>query len=151
MSTVLDVEFAAEPASAARSRRAITEWLSSVCGLTAICDVGQDLVLAVNEAISNSAEHAYGGGPGTIRLQARVRSIPGSEPLPDPCAHLEVWIEIHDYGRWREPPADPGFRGRGLMMAEASVDRLGIERTPSGTTVTMRRVLGCPVKQTVSA
>lgn len=150
VSPVLDVQFAAEPASAAQSRRAMTEWLTSLCGLTALCDVGQDLVLAVNEAISNSVEHAYGGGPGTVRLRARVRT--GRTPEPDlgPCARLEVWIEITDHGTWREPPSDPGFRGRGLMMAEASVDRMGIERSATGTTVTLLRSLGCPAKQTAS-
>lgn len=151
VSPLLDVELAAEPSSAVRSRRAMTEWLESLCGLTALCDVRQDLVLAVNEAISNSAEHAYSGGPGTIRLRARIRSLDGGAPGVGPCARLEVWIEITDHGRWREPPEDPGFRGRGLMMAEASVDRLIIDRTASGTVVTLRRTLGCPIRHTVSA
>ena len=150
VSTLLDVELAAEPASAARSRRAITEWLESLCGLASLCDVGQDLVLAVNEAISNSCEHAYRGEPGTVRLRARVRAVGEPAPGLGPCAHCEVWVEVSDHGRWREPPDDPGFRGRGLMMAEASVDGMGIERSANGTTVTMRRALGCPAKQTVS-
>lgn len=151
MSTVLDVEFAAEPSSAAMSRRAITHWLESLCGVATICDVGQDLVLAVNEAISNSVEHAYNGVPGTVRLQARVRAVDGMTPGAGPCARLEVLIEISDEGHWREPPEDPGFRGRGLMMAEASVDRLVIDRTDTGTTVTMRRALGCPPREAVPA
>ncbi|MDQ4116922.1 MAG: ATP-binding protein [Actinomycetota bacterium] len=150
MSSVLDVQFAAEPASAARSRRVMTEWLNSLCGLTALCDVGQDLLLAVNEAISNSVEHAYAGGTGTVRLRARVRPSPTREPDPGPCSRLEAWVEITDHGTWREPPSDPGFRGRGLRMAEASVDRLGIERSESGTTVTLRRSLGCPAGDAVS-
>lgn len=151
MSTVLDVELAAEPASAARSRRAISRWLESLCGTTALCDVGQDLLLAVNEAISNSVEHAYRGGPGTVRLRARLRVA--GEPVPDRgrCVRSEVWVEISDHGRWRDPPADPGFRGRGLMMAEASVDHMQVERTSSGTTVTLLRSLACPILQAVSA
>ncbi|WP_165922468.1 ATP-binding protein [Pseudonocardia endophytica] len=151
MSPVLDVELAAEPASAARSRRALSSWLASLCGLTALCDVGQDLVLAVNEAISNSVEHAYGGGPGTVRLRARVRTVVDAGSGTRGCGRLEVSVEIIDHGCWREPPSDPGFRGRGLMMAEASVDHMGIERTSAGTTVTMHRSLGCPSRQTVSA
>lgn len=151
VSAVLDVEFAAEPASAARARRAMTGWLTSLCGLAALCDVGQDLVLAVNEAISNSVEHAYGGGPGVVRLRARARTVRPPKADPGRCARLEVWVEITDHGAWREPPSDPGFRGRGLMMAEASVDRMGIERTARGTTVTLRRSLDCPVEQTVPA
>lgn len=150
MSLVLDVEFAAEPASAARSRRAMTHWLESLCGLAALCDVGQDIVLAVNEAISNSVEHAYGGGPGTVRLRARARTGPVPESDRGPCARLEVSVEIIDHGRWREPPSDPGFRGRGLYMAEASVDEMGIERSANGTTVTLRRALGCPSTESVS-
>jgi serine/threonine-protein kinase RsbW len=128
----------------------MSAWLASLCGLVALCDVGQDLVLAVNEAISNSVEHAYGGGPGTVRLRARVRTVGSGRPGLGACACLEVSIEIIDHGCWREPPSDPGFRGRGLMMAEASVDHLGIERSDAGTTVTMNRSLGCPTRQTVS-
>lgn len=129
----------------------MTEWLTSLCGLAALCEVGQDLVLAVNEAISNSVEHAYRGRPGTVRLRARAQAGRVPEPRLGPCARFEVRVEIIDHGTWREPPSDPGFRGRGLMMAEASVDRMGIERSATGTTVTLRRSLGCPSEQAVPA
>ena len=148
MSAELDVEFAAEPAAAARSRRVMRHWLGSLCGLAAVCDVGEDLVLAVNEAISNSVEHAYGGGPGTVRLRARLRPCDGMAPGHGPCDRVEARVEINDHGRWREPPDDPGFRGRGLMMAEASVDHMGIECSATGTTVTLRRTLDCPAPPT---
>ncbi len=58
-----------------------------------------DIVLVVNEAWSNCAEHAYRGrAPGTMRLEA---SRDGGH----------VHIRVADSGSWKTPPVDPGTRG----------------------------------------
>lgn len=138
MSSNLHVELAAEPGAAVRSRRATGRWLTSLCGAEQLCAVAQDLVLAVNEAVSNSAEHAYRGDPsGVVVLHGTV--------LHGTAERARVRLEVSDHGRWRDPPADNGFRGRGLDMIESVAEDVRVERGPQGTTVTFCGTLGrCP-------
>ncbi|MBP2370628.1 ATP-binding protein [Pseudonocardia parietis] len=130
MSSILHVELAAEPAAAGRSRRVTGRWLTSLCGAEQPCATAQDLVLAVNEAVSNSAEHAYRGDPSGVVV------LHGTADGP------RVELEVSDHGRWRDPPADNGFRGRGLDMIEAVAEDVRVERGPRGTTVTFCGTLG---------
>jgi anti-sigma regulatory factor (Ser/Thr protein kinase) len=84
-----------------------------------------DIVLAVNEACANSIEHAYRGPkPGKVRVEAENDGA-------------RVQVRIIDKGSWKAAPADPGVRGRGLLLIRAVSDRLEMECTPSGTTVNM--------------
>jgi hypothetical protein len=50
----------------------------------------------------------------------------------------EIEIVVRDRGEWRPPPADPGFRGRGLVMIRSMSSWAEIEPGPDGTTVRMR-------------
>lgn len=133
MSPILHVELAAQPDAAVRSRRVTGRWLTSLCGGERPCATAQDLVLAVNEAVSNSAEHAYDGDPsGVVVLHGTAE---GSS----------VRLQVSDHGRWRDPPADPGFRGRGLNMIEAMTEEARVDHGPDGTTVSFCGTLGrCP-------
>jgi serine/threonine-protein kinase RsbW len=67
--------------------------------------VDDDLTLAVYEALTNAAEHAFSGttARGLIRLQARVTDS-------------QVIITVSDNGRWRSPTDSCGYRGRGLPL-----------------------------------
>ena len=84
-----------------------------------------DIVLAVNEACANSIEHGYRGSPA-----ARVR-VDGDND------GARVHITITDDGSWKPKAADPGVRGRGLLLIRAVSDWLEMECTASGTTVDM--------------
>ncbi|WP_245887442.1 ATP-binding protein [Umezawaea tangerina] len=93
-------------------------------------DTAYDLLVAVNEAVSNSAEHAYQPGvDGTVRV----------------CADLEsdgtVVVVVADDGRWRVPPTALSDRGRGLLLMRENVDQVVVERTAAGTTVRLCRSL----------
>jgi anti-sigma regulatory factor (Ser/Thr protein kinase) len=94
-------------------------------GSAAATDTAEDLILAVDEAVTNAVEHAYPDRAGAVHLQLTRRA----------CGELAVTVE--DDGTWRPPPTDPGFRGRGLRLIEALADHALITHTPSGTTVTM--------------
>jgi serine/threonine-protein kinase RsbW len=121
---VSPLEVAGIPADAARLvgvRRELQDWALGA-GLPATT-VG-DLVLAAYEAMANAAEHAYRTRPGTIDLHAT-------------CDDDEVVVTVRDRGDWRPPPADPGHRGRGLMMIR-SMSQAEVEPGPEGTTVRMR-------------
>jgi serine/threonine-protein kinase RsbW len=86
---------------------------------------GQDLVLASYEAMANAAEHAYPDGVRPVDLTAIATT--------DGC----VLVTVADHGRWRPPPADPGYRGRGLMMIDALAHHAEYGHGPDGTTVRM--------------
>jgi anti-sigma regulatory factor (Ser/Thr protein kinase) len=84
-----------------------------------------DIVLAVNEACANSIEHGYRG-----RKAGRVR-VEGEND------GARVHLKVLDSGSWKPKAADPGVRGRGLLLIRAVSDWLEMECTSSGTTVDM--------------
>lgn len=119
--------FPAELGTPAAARRELRRWLARRSWPT---DQAEELLLAVDEAITNAVEHAYPYGlarPG-VGLQVDERT--------EPTARRAVII-VRDRGRWRQPPADPGHRGRGLAMIRALTESLTITPTPAGTEVRM--------------
>jgi anti-sigma regulatory factor (Ser/Thr protein kinase) len=115
----IDVAFPALPESSPQVRRALRTYLEHL-GLDA--SRAEDAVLATGEAVGNAIEHAYRGAQGTIRLRARVRG-------------RRLYIEVLDRGHWRLD-GDPE-RGRGLSIMRALVDRVSIESSRSGTSVSL--------------
>jgi predicted PurR-regulated permease PerM len=49
-----------------------------------------------------------------------------------------VTVSATDWGGWREPPTDPGSRGRGLILIHELCTRVEISATDACTTVMMR-------------
>ncbi|WP_214401624.1 SpoIIE family protein phosphatase [Pseudonocardia lacus] len=104
-------------------RRTVEEWAGAT-GLHP--DHVEDLQLALGEALANAVEHAYrDGGPGDLDFSLRFR------------ADGAVRATVTDHGRWRPPPADRGYRGRGLdvirsLGRDVSIDHSGPD---AGTTV----------------
>ena len=92
-------------------------------GLSA--DDSADLVLATYEALTNAAEHAYGSEAWIVDLVAAR--------TPD----SRIVVSVRDRGRWRPPPSDPGFRGRGLAMMRSLAHELDVRPGDDGTTVLM--------------
>jgi serine/threonine-protein kinase RsbW len=109
-------------------RQELARWAART-GLTA--DRADELILAVDEAMSNAVSHAYAHQPGTFDLHACHR--------PDQGA---VHIMVRDRGRWRPEPADPGpLHGRGLVLIRALANDVTFEQTADGTTVHMTWLL----------
>jgi anti-sigma regulatory factor (Ser/Thr protein kinase) len=101
-------------------RHQLTAWLQAA---SISEDFSWDVVLAVNEACANSIEHAYRGQDrGNMRVEAETDSS-------------QVRVRIVDYGSWKAPSADPGLRGRGLVLIEAVSERVELHCSESGTTV----------------
>jgi anti-sigma regulatory factor (Ser/Thr protein kinase) len=128
------VEIPADPGCLSVLRHDFGDWLD---GLALDEDDAYGLLLAVNEAVSNAVEHAYGprGDPaGTVRLTAGL----GRDGT--------VRVVVADRGRWRTPPAALTSRGRGLLLMRESVDQVLVDRAESGTTVVLclapKRVAG---------
>jgi len=108
-------------------RHQLTAWLHGA-GISEM--QAADIVLVVNEACSNSAEHAYRGqDPGPMRVEGAVDD-------------QHIHIRVADSGSWKTPPADPGTRGRGLLLMRTLSEQVDLEGTAHGTTVGMRFAVG---------
>ena len=107
----------------AEIRRLLAAWLRSA-GVSD--ELAGDIVLAVNEACTNCAEHAYRNGrPGRMRVEAAISAG-------------EITVEVTDWGSWRSPPDDPGTRGRGLLVMQALSDDVEVVGASTGTTVALQ-------------
>jgi anti-sigma regulatory factor (Ser/Thr protein kinase) len=87
----------------------------------------EDVVLGTYEAIANAVEHGYRTTvpAGTVTLEVTVSD-----------GHVDAVVT--DHGRWRPPPADPGYRGRGFALIDALAEHWTIDHDAAGTTVTIR-------------
>jgi serine/threonine-protein kinase RsbW len=110
------------PSHLSRARHLIAAWLTE-CGLDA--DMIDDVVLATHEALANAADHAFGGGTGEVLVCA------------DRVDGDLLRVVVQDSGRWRPPPADPGFRGHGMTLMAGLAQRCRVQRDVAGTTVEM--------------
>ena len=136
MTNGLRVVLRAGGRSPAQARQVVSRWLAAVCGRSAACDLADDLVFAVSEAVTNCVDHAYRDrAPGDIRLEGDL-STPAGAPRT-------VTVAVSDDGAWEEPAEDPGFRGRGLSMIRSSVTSLNLVAGRCGTTLVMTQQLGC--------
>jgi serine/threonine-protein kinase RsbW len=116
----LRIEVVATADRLSEIRRELLAWLEQmgVSGTDAA-----DIVLVVNEAATNSVEHAYRDvNPGLIRVEADVNAG-------------QIVIGIADFGVWQPPTHQTSTRGRGLAIMHAVSDRMEMDHTPSGTTV----------------
>jgi anti-sigma regulatory factor (Ser/Thr protein kinase) len=123
----LVIEIEAIPTRLTDVRRQLGDWLR---GANVPDSLAEDIVLVVNEACSNSAEHAYRGQqPGMMLVQASVED-------------RHIHIRVADSGSWKTPPADPGTRGRGLLLMRTLSEQVDLDGTAHGTTVGMRFAIG---------
>jgi len=102
-------------------RSEIRSWLAPLA-LTE--DAEDDIVYAVNEAVSNCMEHAY--RPASVDDTVDVRFW--SEPPA-------VFIEIVDHGRWQTPAGGATRRGRGIVMMQQLMGGVEIHHDRRGTRV----------------
>jgi anti-sigma regulatory factor (Ser/Thr protein kinase) len=119
----LVVRLPAEATSLAPLRERLRRWLvAEGLGRTEASDV----LLAVGEAASNAIEHAIEPAPAAI-VVTLARDGAGV-----------TRVEIRDHGSWDAAPSAP-HRGRGMQIMRAiSGEEVAIDRTPHGTTVTIR-------------
>ena len=124
------------PASLATPRRVRAELRRWLVALRWPEEEAADIVLAVDEAVSNAVEHAFppGAPDGTVEVVAEVEPVDRQRRLR---------VRIRDTGRWlpRPGPEEDVNRRRGLpmmsvLMAEVLIHRGG--PAPSdGTVVTL--------------
>jgi serine/threonine-protein kinase RsbW len=115
----------ADAAHASRLREDLDAWLHRV-GPPLTESRCADVLLGVNEALANCAEHAYRGhADGDITMHATYDDAAG-----------RVHVQISDRGRWLPRPAVVrNHRGRGLALMRALADQCTVDRGTDGTTV----------------
>ena len=113
----------AEPKTLVAARSIVGRWLTAA---GADEQTVRDLQTACHEACANVIEHAY-------RFREATFEIEGD------AANGQIELTIRDSGGWRG--AGNPDRGRGFAMMKSLVDDVEVERTESGTAVTLRRTL----------
>jgi anti-sigma regulatory factor (Ser/Thr protein kinase) len=98
-------------------------------------DVAHDLLLALDEAVSNAVEHGSAGG----------------HPVEVSIEYSQGWVELRVLDRGPTPkvpalPADPpapmALGGRGLWLIRQLSDEVRVEPAGSGTLLAIRRRTG---------
>jgi anti-sigma regulatory factor (Ser/Thr protein kinase) len=117
----------ADARSAATTRIEFAQWLRQFFDLDS--ERANDLILAIYEALANSAEFAYAGAghPGTMDVEADY----------DP-AESKITVRVSDRGEWRTAESPRRLsRGRGIPLMQALADHASIDATAHGTSVRM--------------
>ncbi|MFL6119333.1 ATP-binding protein [Actinophytocola sp.] len=129
----LDLVLAADWISPSVARDEVRAWLRAHGWSPAHTD---DLVLAINEAVSNSIEHGYRIGPHdppreeTVAVHAAIHRAPDGSRRAD--------FTVRDHGSWLAPDeSGSSTRGQGLRLMRACVEHLSVEGDADGTTVTL--------------
>jgi anti-sigma regulatory factor (Ser/Thr protein kinase) len=117
----------AVPDSVIDTRRLLEEWLRD---LRWPAKERIDIVVAVNEALTNVVDHAYLRDSLVGRAQLYVWEAVEQ-------GQRRIVVVITDYGRWKPAAVDADYRCRGLSTMATRMDSLHIEATPRGTTVVM--------------
>ena len=108
------------------TREEFAGWLKQFFDLDPVRS--SDLVLAMNEALANSAEFAYvrPGVAGTMDIQAW-----------HDAGDSTITVVVVDHGVWRmsDSQVDTRSRGRGIPLMRALSDRAAIETSTDGTQV----------------
>jgi anti-sigma regulatory factor (Ser/Thr protein kinase) len=117
----LEQRLPADPRRLSAVRRTVAAW-SAAAALSE--DAAADLQLLLSEAATNSVEHAYRDtGAGEFVYSVRRRRDGA------------VAVVVQDFGRWRPPPDDPGYRGRGLAVIHNLADEVTLDHTDHGTRI----------------
>jgi anti-sigma regulatory factor (Ser/Thr protein kinase) len=130
----LHLHLPVHPSTPGEVRRKLRRWLE-VLGWPR--EHAEDLLLAVDEAVSNAVEHAYTAPiPTQTHPDGPGLELCVSDTTATDDTHRVV-VSITDRGRWKPRAVSPGSRGRGLQMMRALTDSLDVTATGSGTRVKM--------------
>ncbi|WP_018684901.1 ATP-binding protein [Actinokineospora enzanensis] len=123
----LRIEVTARPDTLGVIRSALRSWLSEL-GIDA--RAADEVLLGVDEAVTNCVEHAYrSAAPGPVVVTATLVDA------------RTVRVTVRDHGRWLPPTPTPALggvplRGRGLDILRALSAHVHLDPGPDGTTVT---------------
>ena len=125
--TDFQIEVPARPQSVAGVRSKLLSWLGHRVQIPERSTGA--IALAVTEAVSNAARHAYDKSAGQIRVSGRLDA-----------SRLEV--EVADQGNGFTPQADTAANGLGMMIIVRLADEVSLHSDDSGTRVRIGFDLG---------
>jgi PAS domain S-box-containing protein len=123
----LHLDIPSDPTQLGAMRRELGTWLRAAGASTEVVEVVQ---MACHEACSNSIEHGYSFGEGSLSVDAELDAS-------------QVILTIRDDGGWVERPnGNLPYRGNGLPLMEALMDSVELTYgNGAGTAVRMARGL----------
>jgi anti-sigma regulatory factor (Ser/Thr protein kinase) len=123
--TVISMVLMSDPISLSVVRERFRRWLDGLYWPGREVD---DIVMAVNEAVSNAVEQTH---PSAVGAEVRVAARQFAER--DGGRRVLVAVAAGDH--WSPEPT--GFEGPGLLMIHACMDAVEIARETDGTTMLM--------------
>jgi serine/threonine-protein kinase RsbW len=122
----LAMTVAADPVLLREVRSRLRRWLA---GLGWPDGEAEDIVIAVNEAVSNAIEHAY-AETSAADIDITARAVTGLDGA-------RVIVRVADHGRWRPAAVFQRYRGHGIGVVHSCMDRVEFQPSPAGTTVVL--------------
>jgi anti-sigma regulatory factor (Ser/Thr protein kinase) len=113
----------ADPVSLSVVRERFRRWLDAHYWPQTEVD---DVVMAVNEAVTSAVEHTH---PSAVGAEVRV----AARQYAEPDGGRRVIVAVAGGEQWTPEPE--GFEGPGLLMIHACMDAIEVARDVDGTTM----------------
>ncbi len=125
---VISMVLMADPVSLSVVRERFRRWLGVLCWPEREVD---DVVMAVNEAVTSAVEHTH---PSAIGAEVRV----AARQFAEPDGGRRILVAVAGGEHWTPEP--DGFEGPGLLMIHACMDAIEVARESDGTTMLLTSV-----------
>jgi anti-sigma regulatory factor (Ser/Thr protein kinase) len=120
---VISMVLMADPVSLSVVRERFRRWLGTLSWPPREVD---DVVMAVNEAVTSAVEHTH---PSAIGAEVRV----AARQYAEPDGGRRVLVAVAGGEHWTPEPL--GFEGPGLLMIHACMDSIEVAREDDGVTM----------------
>lgn len=120
---VISMVLMADPVSLSVVRERFNRWLRALHWPGREID---DVVMAVNEAVTSAVEHTH---PAAMGAEVRV----AARQYAEPDGGRRVLVAVAGGEHWTPEP--DGFEGPGLLMIHACMDAIEVSREADGTTM----------------
>lgn len=120
---VISMVLMADPVSLSVVRERFRRWLGALCWPPREVD---DVVMAVNEAVTSAVEHTH---PSAIGAEVRV----AARQYAESDGGRRVLVAVAGGEHWTPEPE--GFEGPGLLMIHSCMDGIEVTHEADGTTM----------------
>lgn len=131
---VISMVLMADPVSLSVVRERFRRWLGALRWPPREVD---DVVMAVNEAVTSAVEHTH---PSAIGAEVRV----AARQYAEPDGGRRILVAVAGGEHWTPDPQ--GFEGPGLLMIHSCTDAVEVCRDDDGTTMLLTSVKVPPLR-----
>lgn len=135
LGSVISMSLMSDPVALSVVRERFRRWLEMLCWPMREVD---DIVMAVNEAVSNAVEHTH---PSIVGAEVRV----AARQFAERDGGRRVLVAVAGGEHWSPEP--DGFEGPGLLMIHACMDAVEVTRETDGTTMLMTSARVPPLRR----